>query len=465
MSVEPYQLTLGEAAAEIEARRLSPVELVDSALRRIDATEGAISAFSCVTAERAVAAASAAAEEVAAGRYRGPLHGIPLGVKDLCDTAGVSTTSSSAVRAGTVPATDAAVVERLRSAGMVMVGKTHTHEFAYGAITPTTRNPWDTGRIPGGSSGGSAAAVAAGSCMVGVGTDTAGSIRIPASLCGTVGLKPTYGRASRRGIASLSWSLDHVGPLTRSVRDAALVLNAIAGYDPLDPACVDMPVPDHTAGLALGLRGLRVGVPANYFFDGVSGDVEVAVRRACAVLEDLGAELREVTVPYPDAILAAGWAILLPEASAYHQRSLREKGDLYGPDVRVFLEAGELILATDYIRALRVRTLMQQAWAAMYEGIDVLVTPTEPVAAPAVGAGTVTRPDGTAEEITQALVRLTLPADLTGQPALSVPVGLDPAGLPLGMQVIGRPFDEATVLRVGQAYEDASDTVGRLAPL
>jgi aspartyl-tRNA(Asn)/glutamyl-tRNA(Gln) amidotransferase subunit A len=301
--------------------------------------------------------------------------------------------------------------------------------------------------------------------MVGVGTDTGGSIRIPAALCGTVGLKPTYGRSSKRGIAPLSWSLDHVGPLARNVGDCALVLNAIAGPDPLDPSTLQAPVPDHTADLDRGIEGLRVGVPVNHFFDAVSDDVAAAVRRAATVLEGLGARLQEVVIPLADAMMAAGWAIILPEASSYHQEALRERADLFGPDVRLFLESGELVLATDYIRALRVRTLVQQAWAEMFQDIDVLIAPTVPVAAPTVGTMTIPWPGGAAEDITQALVRLTLPSNLTGLPSLSLPAGFDADGLPLGMQVVGRPLDEATVLRVGKAYEDASDTVGRLAPL
>ncbi len=463
--MEPFELSLTAAAAEIGARRLSPVELVDSVLARIEATEPVLGAFACVTADAAREDARRAEQEIAAGRYLGPLHGIPLGVKDLYDTAGVPATSSSRVREGHVPDTDAVAVARLRAAGMVVVGKTHTHEFAYGAITPTTRNPWDPGRIPGGSSGGSGAAVAAGSCMVGLGSDTAGSIRIPAALCGTVGLKPTYGRVSRRGVASLSWSLDHVGPLTRDVVDCALVLDAVAGFDRLDPATVDVPVPDSTAGLDRGIAGLRVGVPVNYFGDHVSEDVAAAVRAAVGVLEEQGAQVREVTIPYADQVLAAEWGILLPEASAYHQEALRSRGDLYTDDVRLFLEVGELVLATDYIKALRVRTLMQQGWAAVFDDIDVLVTPGMPVAAPEVGATHVTWPDGTTEDVTTALVRLTSPGNLTGLPVLAVPVGSDGAGLPLGMQVTGRPFDEATVLRVGAAYQAASTTVGRIAPV
>ncbi|CCG03404.1 amidase [Blastococcus saxobsidens] len=463
--MQPFELSLTAAAGEIKDGNLSPRELTESVLDRIEQTEDTLGAFAHVCGDLARKAAARAEHEIAGGMYRGPLHGIPLGVKDLYDTAGVPSTSSSAVRAGRVPDTDAVAVERLLGAGMVMVGKTHTHEFAYGGLTPTTRNPWDASRIPGGSSGGSGAAVAAGSCMVGMGSDTAGSIRIPASLCGTVGLKPTYGRVSRRGVASLSWSLDHVGPLARNVRDCALVLGVIAGFDRADTGSVDVPVPDFTAGLDGGIAGLRVGVPSNYFFDRVHEDVDRSVRAAISVLEGLGAELREVSIPYADQVLAAEWAILMPEASAYHQDALREKAELYTEQTRVLLEVGELVLATDYIKALRVRTLMQRAWADMFADIDVLVAPTEPFAAPRVGAMEATWPDGLAEDITMALVRLTSPADLTGMPSLTLPVGFDDAGLPLGMQVIGRPFDEATVLRVGRAYEQVSDAVGRVAPV
>ncbi|MGY1749341.1 amidase [Modestobacter sp. SYSU DS0511] len=465
MTVEPYALSLTEAAEEITAGRLSPVELTDSVLARLEATEPVIGAFAHVCADTAREEAAAAEREIAAGRRRGPLHGIPLGVKDLYDTAGVPTTASSKVREGHVPDTDAVAVQQLRAAGMVMVGKTHTHEFAYGGRTHTTRNPWDSSRIPGGSSGGSGAAIAAGSCLVGLGTDTAGSIRIPANLCGTVGLKPTYGRTSRRGVASLSWSLDHVGPLTRTVSDAALVLDAIAGHDPLDPASVDVPVPGYTAGLDEGVAGLRIGVPSNFFFDHVEEEVERSVRTAVDVLVGLGAQVHEVEIPYPDQVMAAEWAIVLPEAAAYHQEMLREKADLYRPETRMSLEVGELVLATDYIKALRVRTLMQRAWAQLFTDVDVVVAPVQPFPAPEVDAMEVTWGDGTTEAVDLAMVRLTAPADLTGLPALAVPTGFDAAGLPLGMQLMGRPFDEGTLLAAGAAYEAATDHVGRIAPV
>jgi aspartyl-tRNA(Asn)/glutamyl-tRNA(Gln) amidotransferase subunit A len=461
--MQPYELTLAEATEKIKTKELSPVELTESVLARIESVEPKITAFATVTVDIARKAAAQAEQEIAVGEYRGPLHGIPMGIKDLYETAGVATTSSSKVRSDYVPAQDSAVVEKLSAAGMVMVGKTHTHEFAYGAVTPTTRNPWDLDCVPGGSSGGSAAAVAAGECMVGMGSDTGGSIRIPASVCGTVGLKPTYGRVSRRGVASLSWSLDHVGPLTRTVRDTALVMDAIAGYDRADPASVDVPVPDFTAELDAGVSGLTIGVPTNYYTDRVDPEVAQAVSAATALLEAQGARLREVTIPLAEYIPPTEWAIMLPEASAYHQGMLREKADLYGDDVRLYLEAGELVLATDYIKALRARTLIQQAWREMFESIDVLIAPTLPTPAFHVDNPQITWPDGSTEAATDAYVRLSAPANVTGLPALSVPCGFTTGGMPIGMQILGRPFSEPTLLTVGQAYESATDWA-KLAP-
>ena len=398
--MQPYELSIAEAARQIEQRTLSPLELVQSALDRIDEVEGRLNAFVVVTADQALEAARQAEREIGDGGYRGPLHGIPVGIKDLYDVAGLPTTSSSAVRSDHVPAEDSACVARLREAGAVVVGKTHTHEFAYGVLTPTTRNPWNTAHVPGGSSGGSGAAVAAGECLMGMGTDTGGSIRIPASVCGTVGLKPTYGRVSRSGVTSLCWSLDHAGPLTRTVRDAALTLQAIAGFDARDPGSAREPVPDFTGDLDAGVRGLTLGVPVNYFFDDVDPEVEAAVREAIAVLEAQGATLREVEIPYADQMMAVEFGVLVPEASAYHQEMLRESGDAYTDDVRVFLDVGETILATQYIKALRVRTLVQQAFRRAFEGLDALVCPTLPAAAAAVGQETFTFPGGTQTAMT-----------------------------------------------------------------
>ena len=462
---EAFELSLAEASAAIAAGELSPVELTGSVLGRIEAVDGKVGAFRTVTADAALAAARDAEREIAAGRYRGPLHGIPLGMKDLYDTAGVPNEGSSAARAGNIPETDSASMAALSRAGMVLIGKTETHEFAFGGITPTTRNPWNLDHIPGGSSGGSGAAVAAGMCLIAMGSDTGGSIRIPAAACGTVGLKPTYGRASRRGVMSLSWSLDHVGPLTRNVRDAALVLGVIAGPDPADAATVDTPVPDYAAGLDGGVEGLRIGMPSGYFFDGADPELDRAVRAAAAVLEGCGARLVEVVPPMTDEILPALWSICLPEASAYHQNLLRERGPDYTDQVREMLEVGEFILATDYVRALRFRTLLQRAWARMFDDIDVLLAPTLPAAAPRVGQEIRELPGGGTETVMTMLVRLCGAANLTGLPSVAVPCGFSTAGLPLGMQVMGRPFDEATILRVAATWEAASDHVGRLAPI
>ncbi|MDT7750936.1 MAG: aspartyl-tRNA(Asn)/glutamyl-tRNA(Gln) amidotransferase subunit [Pseudonocardiales bacterium] len=460
--MEPYELTLAGAAEKIKAKELSPVELTASVLARIDAVEDKITAFATLTPDLATKAAERAEAEIAAGNYRGPLHGIPVGIKDLYETAGVATTSSSKVRADYIPTQDSAVVEKLFAAGSVMVGKTHTHEFAFGAVTPTTRNPWDLVRMPGGSSGGSGAAVAAGECFLGMGSDTGGSIRIPASVCGTVGLKPTYGRVSRRGVASLSWSLDHVGPLTRTVADAALVMNAIAGYDRADPASVDVPVPDFTA--QLDVAGLTIGVPTNYYTERLDPDVAAAVSAAIAVLVEQGARTREIEIPLPQYVLPTEWAIMLPEASAYHQEMLRDKADLYTEDVRLFLEVGELVLATDYIKALRARTLIQQRWRDMFADIDVLIAPTLTTPALPVDDPQVTWPDGSTESATDSYVRFSAPANVTGLPALSVPCGFTGTGLPVGMQIIGKPFAEPLLLGVGQAYESATSWA-KLAPL
>jgi aspartyl-tRNA(Asn)/glutamyl-tRNA(Gln) amidotransferase subunit A len=459
--MQPYELTISEASERIRTKELSPIELAESVLSRIAAVDEKVGAFAAVTADRARDDAATAEAEIARGGYRGPLHGIPAGIKDLYETAGIATTSSSAVRADYVPERDSAVAERLGAAGTVLVGKTHTHEFAYGAITPTTRNPWDLTRIPGGSSGGSAAAIAAGECLLGMGSDTGGSIRIPASICGTVGLKPTYGRVSRRGVASLSWSLDHVGPLTKTVRDAAVVMNSIAGYDRSDPASVNVPVPDFSARLTAGVANLTVGVPTNYFTDRVDPEVTEAVASAVGVLESLGARVQPVTLPMTDYILPAEWGLMMPEASAYHQRMLREKAALYTEDVRTFLEAGEFMLATDYINAQRARTLIQQSWRDLFSTLDVLVAPTIATVAAPADDPMVAWPDGTSESATETYVRFSAPANVTGLPSLSVPCGFSTNGLPIGMQIMGKPFNEPLLFAVGEAYEHVTEWTSR----
>ncbi|MFE6779551.1 amidase [Streptomyces sp. NPDC057702] len=455
--MRPFELSLTEAAEALERRELSAVELTDSVLERVDAVDPHVGAYVTVTGEAARAAAARADAQRAAGHHRGPLHGIPGGLKDLIDVAGLPTTASSRARRDHLAGEHSAVAARLLAAGAVLVGKTHTHEFAYGLTTPQSRNAVDQGRVAGGSSGGSAVAVATGAATFALGTDTGGSIRVPAALNGLVGLKPTYGLVPRSGVTSLSWSLDHVGPITRTVRDAAHLLAALAGPDPGDPASLALGSVGDTSYVedGDGLRGLRVGVPGTYFFERVDPEVEAAVRAAIDRLRDLGARLVEVTTPMARYVHAAHWGLLVPEATAYHERTLREAPDAYGPDVRVLLEAGELLSAGDYLRAQRARTLLRRAWSQVYEEVDVVAAPTVPMTAVPVGQHAVHWPDGTVESVADAYVRLSAPANLTGMPSLTLPVGRDSAGLPIGMQLMGAPLAEATVLRVGHAYEAA----------
>jgi aspartyl-tRNA(Asn)/glutamyl-tRNA(Gln) amidotransferase subunit A len=463
--MELYELPLIEIAEKIRTREVSPVEVTQSALARLAEVEPVLTAFVTTTPELALEQAKSAEKEIGAGNYRGPLHGIPLGVKDLYDTAGIRTTSSSEQRANRVPDADSASVAKLYAAGMVLIGKTHTHEFAYGATTPTTGNPWAPDRTPGGSSGGSGAAVGAGVVHVALGSDTGGSIRIPAALCGTVGLKPTFGRASRVGVASLSWSLDHVGPLTRNVTDAALVMAAMSGYDRRDPGTVDIPVPDMVSGIGAGVAGKKIGIPTNYYTDQVDPEAMAAAAAAAAKLEELGAELVEVTIPLAEHIIPAEWAIMMPEASAYHQDSLRTSPEKFTDETRILLETGAAVLATDYINGLRLRTQIQAAWQQLFSSIDVLLAPT------LVGAATLRSdpflrwPDGTVEPSTAGYVRFSAPANVTGLPSLSVPAAFTSDGLPLGVQIIGKPFAEPEVLQVGYALEQSTDVVGRIAPV
>lgn len=450
-------LSLRDVAKKIASKEVTPVEVTQACLDRANATQDKLNAFTRIMAESALEEAKAAEAEIAAGNYRGELHGIPVGIKELYDVNGVPTTSSSKVRANWLAETDSASVEQLRAAGAVILGKTHTHEFAYGISTPTTRNPWNTDHIPGGSSGGSGASVAAGSTYMSMGSDTGGSIRIPAAVCGTVGLKPTFGRCSRAGVTSLSWSLDHVGPLTRTVADAAVCLNALAGYDPRDPGSVDVPAEDYTSALGKDVKGIRIGVPKNYYFDDCHPEIESAVRAAIDAMAAEGAVISEVEIPYADVIMSVEFAFCMAEASEYHRLMLREKPDLYTDDVRTFLEAGELMPATRYVQAMRVRQLMQRAWAKMYDDIDVLVGPAVPSPATRVGQETVEWGNGVAEPVTPVFVRLSAPANVTGLPSIATPCGFTSDGLPVAFQAIARPFDEATAIRLCDAYQRMTD--------
>jgi aspartyl-tRNA(Asn)/glutamyl-tRNA(Gln) amidotransferase subunit A len=458
-------LPLSEIAARVRGGEVSPVELAQATLARIERLEPTLNAYVTVTATEALAAARAAEREIVGGRYRGPLHGIPVGIKDLCDMAGTPTTAGSRLRAGRVAERDATVVRKLREAGAVLVGKLALHEFAFGptginAATGTARNPWDPERITGGSSSGSGAAVAAGECAAALGSDTGGSIRVPAALCGVVGLKPTHGRVSLAGVFPLAASLDHVGPMTRSVRDAALVLQAIAGHDPGDPWSAEVPVEDYAASLDSGARALRIGVPGGYVLDGCQPEVARAVERAVGVLTALGARVVEAE----SADFAAWWAaavtVTLSEAVAVHHERYRTDAAGFGADVRGYLTAAMELPAHRYVQAAWLRDALRRGAAEdrLFARADVLVMPTTPVVAPRVA-------DCGADDAAATLIHNTAPFNLTGNPAVSLPCGLTAAGLPIGLQMVGRHWDESTLLRAAAAYERARGPMPRPAAL
>ncbi len=453
-------LTLHEIADRIREREVSPVVVTEAVLERIDRLNPKLNAFITVMAEEAMAGARSAEDEIASGRYRGPLHGVPVGVKDLCATKGVRTTAGSKILADWVPDEDATVIRRLRDAGAVIVGKTNLHEFAYGATGTIShygpaRNPWDTARITGGSSSGSGAAVAAGLCFAALGSDTGGSIRIPSSLCGIVGIKPTYGRVSLAGVVPLAWSLDHVGPMARSAHDCALVLQAIAGRDPQDPSTSDEPVEDWGGGLDDvpsdgGLRGLRVGVPATYAFEQTEPEVAAVVREAIATLGRLGADVAELELPAIQNYWMAATMVLICEAAAYHRANAEQRPDDWGQTTLERVRLGLEQKATDYVWATRSRDEARRTSDdTLLSEVDLLAMPTAiRVAAP---IDSTTRDDPTV-----GLTRLTAAFDLTGQPACSVPCGFTQEGLPVGLQLVGRRFDEMTVLRAAHAFETQS---------
>jgi len=439
-------------AAKLRSRELSPVEVTDAYLDRIAATEKRLCAYITVTAELARATALRAEREIAAGNWRGTFHGVPIALKDLCCTKGILTTSGSKVLADHVPDYDATVWTRLAAAGAILLGKLNMHEFACGGTAKTawgtTLNPYDPERIPGGSSSGSGAAIVARSAAATLGSDTGGSIRIPAAFCGCVGLKQTWGRVSRYGILPLADSLDHVGPITRSVRDAAAMLQVIAGHDPNDPTSSSEPVPDYSAALGRDLKGVRVGIIRELGRD-ISAEVAEAFDGAMRTLRDLGATVDEVSIPLIDAAPALAMNIMYAEGLEYHERWFTERSQDYGRGVRRMLEAAIALPATAYIRSQRARAQMMAEAMRSLEGRDVLATPAcmmAPMKIAEAREGKI----GLAQ-----LIRHTAPFNLTGQPALAIPTGIGADRAPIAIQIVGRPFDEASVLRVADAYERA----------
>jgi aspartyl-tRNA(Asn)/glutamyl-tRNA(Gln) amidotransferase subunit A len=451
----PNFLSIHEAIHLMQDGQLQPEALTEACSRQIERLNPKLNAFITIC------------EDVIATGKKAPLamtlNGIPIAIKDLFETKGIRTTAGSLFFKDYIPAEDAVVVKRLKEAGAVILGKTNTHEIALGVTTNnphfgTCRNPWDTKRIPGGSSGGSAVAVATGMALGALGTDTGGSIRIPASLCGVVGLKPTYGRVSVRGVIPLSWNLDHVGPLTRTVKDAALMLQVIAGYDPDDPFSIDRPADDYSAHIEDGVRGLRMALATGAYIEEADAEVLEAVREAGRVFESLGAKVDKVDVSFlREAALANG--LMTPaDGAAFHRERLAEHPDWFGADVRRRLETGRDFTSSEYSLARKTQSEMKHRLGKFFEGYDALLLPSTPIAAPLIEGND-------AVEQARRLTRFTAPFNLTGLPALSVPCGFTNAGLPIGLQIVSRAWNESSVLRAGHAYERETDRGKRRPPL
>ena len=459
-SMDLANLSVERAARALRSGELTPLELTEAYLDRIEQLNPRINAYLTVTAERALEDARRASRELAAGKVRGPLHGIPVAHKDLYETGGIRTSGGSRIHANYIPTADSTVARKLREAGSVLLGKLNTHEYAYGVTTTNphfgpTRNPWDLARIPAGSSGGSGAAIAAGLATATTGSDTGGSIRMPASVCGVVGLKPTYGRVSKAGVMPLSYRFDHAGPLTRTVMDAGLMFNVMADYDPADASSLRLPVEDVTDGIGAGIRGLRIGVPRGYFFDRLEEDVGTALEAAIIALAGLGASVREVEIPGVVEGLGGVFGFVHAEAREIHAHALRHCPQDFGDDLRAILQSPAPDAASLMI-GLRAVDALTAAMRKVLEEVDVLVTPTTPITAPLIGQESV-HYSNVEEGVMAAMIRCTAPFNATHLPALSVPCGFSRAGLPVGLQIAGRPCDEATVLRVGHAYEQATD--------
>ena len=447
---ELLQQSITVAGASLRAGTISALELTEAALRRIEERNPLLNAYITITAGTAREQARQADTELRTGRDRGPLHGIPIGLKDLFDTAGIRTTAGSSFWRDRVPQEDAEVYRRLRDAGAVLTGKQNTHEWAYGTTTTNphygpARNPHDTNRIPGGSSGGSAVAVADGQCFAALGSDTGGSIRGPASLCGIVGLKPTYGRVSRRGVVPLAWSADHVGPLTRTVRDCALLMNVISGHDPRDPGSAAVSTPDFGAGLEAGVERLRLAVLRGPQMERAEPVVQREVLAAASALERQGATLTEVSAPLLAEAETISSLIMGPEPAAFHLERLRSHPEGFGADVRDRLEMGAIQTGAEYVLAQQARRALTDQINAWFDTVDAVLLPATARTAPLIG------PDASAQM--RAYPSPRRPFNLSGHPAISVPAGKDAHGLPIGLQIVGRWWDEATVLRVARAWE------------
>ena len=461
--------TISEVAQLVESGQLTPVELTKAHLDRIEATDTSLNSFITLLADRALEQASVAEEEITGGAYRGPLHGIPIGLKDLYYTRDIRTTVGSRILRDFVPDYDAAVVERFDGAGAVLLGKLQMHEFALGATSVNphdgpAHNPWDVSRITGGSSGGSGSAVASGQCMAALGSDTGGSIRIPAGLCGIVGMKPTFGSISRYGVHPLSWSLDTVGPMTRSAQDAAIVMNALVGHDSRDPSSAGVSEQDFTLGIADGIAGLKIGIPEDFFYDVIDSEVSAAICQAAGVLAELGAVVESCSIPALNHCLGISSAILVTEGAETLFPHIRDCPDDIGSDVRARLYLGAMTPAVDYIKAQRARAAYNEQLAEAMETYDLLLAPSAAIGAPRIDQEFV-EVGGRQENALSLMSRLTRAFNLTGQPTVSVPCGFTSDGMPIGMQLAGRMWEDAVVLRAAHTYESATEWHTRRPPI
>jgi aspartyl-tRNA(Asn)/glutamyl-tRNA(Gln) amidotransferase subunit A len=452
--------SLATLAGAIGEKQVSPVEVTRRLLERIDQVDKRLNAFITVLSEEAIAAASQAEKEILSGNVRGPLHGIPIGLKDLIYTKGIRTTMGSEIYKDYVPTYDAAVVEKLKEAGAIVIGKLNTHQFAYGTTGDRSyfgaaRNPYDTSRITGGSSSGSGASVASGLCYAALGTDTGGSVRIPSSCCGIVGMKPTFGRVSKYGVFPLSWTLDHVGPMTRTVEDNALLLNVLAGYDERDPYSAQKETEDFTRYLHKGIKGSVVGVPSSFYFEKVEAEVYTQVQQAIETLRDLGAEIREIEIPHIQDISLAHQMTLKSEAYSVHEDRLRNNPEQWDEEVKSRLLTGLEPKAYEYVQSQQIKHLAVREFNQVLKEVDVIAAPSIPILPTEINQREIEL-NGSKEHVRLLLNRLAGPTNLNGFPSLSIPCGFSGSGWPIGLQLIGKSFDEANLYRFGNAFERES---------
>ncbi|AGF71734.1 amidase [Corynebacterium halotolerans] len=468
MSSELLKKTAVEVGTLIADKQVSPVEVTQALLDHAHSLNDEVNAYISFRDEKALEDAKRAEDEIQSGNARGPLHGVPMAIKDNLYVGGETTTMASKIHRDFVPQEDASSVARMKNAGIVLTGKLNMHEYAWGIDNNNphfgaVHNPWDLEKVPGGSSGGSGAAVAADMSYCTLGTDTAGSIRIPSSACGLVGLKPTHGRVAKDGCFPLAWTLDHIGPMAKSVEDAAALLEVIAGFSPKDPTAIDVPVGNYLAALDGDASELTIGVEEDYFFRDVDSEIERLVRAQIDALVSQGAKLKTVDIPSLAISEWAELAVSLSEASAIHHNDLVERPDDFGDDIRFLFELGELFSSVDYLQAQQARRQIKTEFATALSEVDVIIAPTLPVMAPTIGSATADL-NGDPVDLIDSFIRFTGPSNLTGLPALTVPVGLN-GGLPVGLQIIGRAFDEATVLKAGRLVKKNDPMEGKRAPV